>query len=179
MERQHRTRRGVLLLAILSLTVSGTRGVAIQESFYDVLPVFEKRLSQAVVSWKNGNHSRARDGFYQARDLLSEHMPTPMDAYGWNWSRSLKTYAIVLARLVELESIKRKDAGQQMRRMRDQAMEWADVLQQQAMEWRVIKVSGGAEARTRQIWINRYVQAIRRVRFVCEDKESYPSSHKP
>ena len=158
----------VVVFCLVSMDVSGN---GVQQSFYDVLPTFKRRMSQAVVCWKNGNYSRARDTFYSARELISEHMPTPMDTYGWNWSRSLKTYTIVLARLVELEVIADQNNDSMMVRMNDQVMEWADVLHQQAMEWKAVRVKNDVEEETRSIWLSRYIQAIRRVRIVCTKKE--------
>jgi hypothetical protein len=141
-----------------------------QDTFYSILPEFESKMAQAAISWKKGNYSRALDGFLLARDLISLHMPTPIDAYGWNWSRSLKTYTIVLARLVELDLIVKSGKTELLEETRHQAVEWGDVLQVQAMDWRKVESQNEEEKTIRNRWIGRYVQAIRQVRTVCAAK---------
>jgi hypothetical protein len=124
---------------------------------------FEIRLNAAAESWKNGESSMALDGFNQAREWISRAPIQYSDAFAWSGCRTLMTYSIVLARLVETEAEQRKGsnlAGQ----IKSQAKQWAEILSKQSEAWSKIDPMTTQQAELRIRWTKRFLSVINKTR---------------
>ena len=140
-----------------------------EDSFYNVVSNYEEKMDLAAKSWLNKNYSRALDGFYAARELLSKNMPTPLDPYGWGWCRSMKTYTVVLARMVEVDLYRSKGEVDLVSQIAVQALEWARVLKEQASAWLRFKAQSPEEILIRNRWLKRFRTAILQAQKVSRD----------
>lgn len=140
-----------------------SNGIA-QEEFIRVTREFEFKMNKAAENWLNQNYGRALDGFYDARDFLTSNMPVPSENYAWEWCRALKTYVIVLARLVEYDMYKSQNQEALSSRVMKQAVEWAQILELQAKDWIALKTNDPILTANREKWIKRFYAAIQRVK---------------
>ncbi|MFH1943376.1 MAG: hypothetical protein ABIL68_14840 [bacterium] len=143
--------------------------LAQEVSFYGIVPQYEQKMNDAARSWMNKNYSRALDGFFSAKALLTKHMPTPLDPYGWHWCQAMQTYTVVLERMVEVDMYRIEGKEDFVRKMAEQAMEWAETLKKQAGAWMKVQVQDPTESTLRKQWIQRFLKAVNQAKKVARD----------
>jgi len=149
------------LFLLIFFLVLGEPSVAQQESFNRVVFQYEEKMQQAATSWVKKNHTRALDGFYAAREWLSENMPSAMNDYEWAGWQAMKTYSVVLARFVEGDLYRREGRFDMVDRVSEQALEWAENLKEQADAWSKVRARTPTEESMREKWVGRFRSAIR------------------
>jgi hypothetical protein len=127
-------------------------------SQYDII------VQNAARSWLSKNHVRALDGFYLAGEFITDHMPSPGDSFAWEGCRVLKTYSIVMARLVEIDMVQISKKKQEAVRLSVQAREWALILDDLSDIWEKNKTEHSEERNLRKRWLKRIRAAIEQVK---------------
>jgi hypothetical protein len=135
-----------------------------QNSGFDSLAsAFEARLNAAAENWQTNQAIRALDGFKEAREWISR-APIPYgDAFAWSGCRALMTYSIVLSRLVEAET-ERKKKSALAHQIESQAKQWAEILYKQIEAWSKIKPITAEQSALRLRWIKRFQAVISKTR---------------
>jgi len=115
-------------------------------------------------SWVQKDYAKALDGLNSARSLLSYNMPFPTDIYAWRMVRALKTYTLVMTRLIEVDLyIQRKDS-ERVIQLSTQAQEWANTLNEQGEDWNRVFTQNQDEIFLRVEWLDRFNKSIDRAR---------------
>jgi len=148
-------------LLLIFFLVLWEPSVAQEDSFDRMVFQYEEKMQQAATSWVKKNHTRALDGFYAAREWLSEKMPSAMNDYEWSGWQAMKTYSVVLARLVEGDLYHREGRFNMVDRVSEQALEWAEILKEQTDAWSKVRVRTPTEESIRKKWVGRFRSAIR------------------
>ena len=129
---------------------------------------YESVMNGVAACWANNDFAKALDGLSSARKILSFNMPLPTEIFAWRMYRTLKTYTIVLTRLVELEvAIQSKDLPK-VKRLTLQVEDWAEVLEDQARDWRKIEIQNRGMITFRERWLVRFKEALDRVRHITQ-----------
>jgi hypothetical protein len=151
--------------------VSPAEGGYAQETPYvpdEWISQYESVMNGVAASWANNDFAKALDGLSSARTVLSFNMPLPTEIFVWRMYRTLKTYTIVLTRLVELEvAIQSKDLPK-VKRLILQVEDWAEVLEDQARDWRRIEIQNRGMIAFRERWLVRFKEALDRVRHITQ-----------
>jgi hypothetical protein len=121
---------------------------------------FEETMNRAAKNWLNQDHAAALDDLNSARELFSGKMPLPKDAYSWNAYSSLKIYAVLLSKLVEIDYYQIKRQTEFAEKTKQQAKDWAMVLRKQGTKWRGIRSPSQEEEVFRKKWIKRFYTVI-------------------
>ena len=124
-------------------------------------------------SWVQKDYAKALDGLTSARSLLSYNMPFPTDIYAWRMYRALKTYTLVITRLIEVDLyIERKDM-QRVIQLATQAQEWADALDGQGQDWERVVTQNHDEIYLRAEWLDRFEKSIDRTQKLWNRIQQY------
>ena len=130
------------------------------------LDQYQAVMDGAAKSWVQRDYAKALDGLSSARSLLSYNMPLPTEIFQWRMYRTLKTYALLLTRLVELDMYITKKDAQKVFNLAAQAQEWADNLDNQKRDWQRAKARSDDELLLRKTWVERFESAIDRARLM-------------
>ena len=143
-------------------------GFAQNTHFVQVVSRYAERMQQAARSWLNKNYARALDGFYSARELLSENMPSPTDSYAWNGCCALKTYAVVLARMVEIDLYLSQGQTELAESVVEQVEEWTEILEEQMNGWSKVEGLSSLEEALRSHWMEHFERVILQAKQVSD-----------
>ena len=113
-----------------------------------------------VIAVRPEKFGRALDELYAARDLLTDHTPSPAETYDWSWCKALKMYCIGLARLVERDWYASQKQSDLQAQVSSQAIEWAGVLTSQAQDWYAVECADEIRRQSRDQWLRRFQAAI-------------------
>lgn len=138
--------------------------IAVPKEFVDLIKIYEKSMQRSAHQWIEKNYAKALDGLYRTSDYLSKHMPPPEQRYNWSGCIALKTYTIVIARLVEEDMYLLQNQEKMVSLTRMQAKKWADLLDVQSKAWNNVNTSTVPEDSLRKIWINRFNTVIKQTR---------------
>ena len=133
-----------------------------QMSIHEMLSLYQKTMDQSAEQWLQKKYAKAKDGFYQAEDMLSDNMPSPSNSYEWTGCCALKTYTLLLVRMVEVDQHCKEDQSKLCNELVKQAMRWSDVLIDQTRAWNQIEPSRPDELPSRLEWMKRFQSAILR-----------------
>jgi hypothetical protein len=153
-----------ILLKFLSALLFVYSGLHAQEPIQKWIPAYEKEMVEAVKSWTNKQYGSALDHMRSARELIAQNIPSPSDSYYWHASCSMKTYALLLIRLVELDIDEQEGKTESTHRTVRQVLEWGEKLKEQARDWASIKVESPSAQQLRETWLRRYLGALNRVK---------------
>ena len=81
----------------------------------------------------------------------------------------MKTYTVVLARMVEVDLYQSKGEDNLVIQIAEQALEWARVLKEQASAWLRFKAQSPEEISLRSRWLKRFRTAILRAQKVSRE----------
>ena len=134
---------------------------------------FKAVMDGVAKSWVQKDYAKALDGLTSARSLLSYNMPFPTDIYAWRMYRALKTYTLVMTRLIEVDLyIERKDM-QRVIQLATQAQEWADALKDQGEDWNRVFTQNQDEIFLRTEWLDRFEKSIDRTQKLWNRIQQY------
>ncbi|MCJ7813348.1 hypothetical protein MUP95_08555 [bacterium] len=133
-----------------------------QNDFYEVLSLYEKRMNQSAENWLQEEYGKALDSFHSATDLLSANMPSPSNMYFWSEFCALKTYTLLLTRMVEVDQHCSEGQSELCKEVIEQALSWSDILKEQTGIWIQIDTSRSDDFFSRLLWIKRFESAIYR-----------------
>ncbi len=128
----------------------------------ETLSLYEKKMNQSAKQWLEKDYAKAKDGFNQAQNILSDNMPLPSDSYVWAGFCALKTYTLLLIRMVDVDQNCGENPSELCQELIGQAIHWSDVLIDQARTWNQTKPSRPDEVSSRTRWLKRFQSAILR-----------------
>jgi len=143
-----------------------------QNSFEKIVSSYQKKMDEAARSWLKKDYARALDSFYSADQLLSENMVSPSETYAWNGLRTLKTYTLVLIRLIQIDLYRSQDQNNLLASIVKQASDWAALLREEANVWGRVKIADPHAVILRMHWMKRCEAAVRRVQKVSREFKS-------
>ena len=133
-----------------------------QMSIHEMLSLYQKTMDQSAEQWLEKKYAKAKDGLYRAEDMISDNMPSPSNSYEWTGCCALKTYTLLLVRMVEVDQHCKEDQSKLCKELMRQAMHWSDVLIDQARTWYQTKPSRPDVLSSRTQWLKRFQSAILR-----------------
>jgi hypothetical protein len=147
----------VLCLVLLTADVVSSNPKSVQAVRFETLEKeFESRMQRAAECWLKKQYSKALDQFYSGRDDLSENMPAPSNKFEWSACLALKTYAVLLARMVEADLLKSQRLDDMIPSVGRQIEDWKKILRDQSDEWTRLNSAAPWEEAVRSKWIRRF-----------------------
>ncbi|MBN2029174.1 hypothetical protein JW824_02920 [bacterium] len=128
----------------------------------EALSLYEGKMNQSAKQWLDKDFAKAKDGFNQAQDILSDNMPPPSDSYMWAGFCALKTYTLLLIRMVEVDQHCGENQSELCKELVSQAIHWSYVLIDQARTWNQTQPSRPDGLPSRTQWLKRFQSAILR-----------------
>ena len=157
-------RSRVQITSLIILFLFGVISASAQvKPFHEWVSDYEKEMVRAVGLWKKNEYGSAMDRLRSARDIVSENIPKPTDYFKWYASVSMKTYALVLIRMIEIEVVKKEEMSGGAEERITQMVEWGEKLKDQARAWSLVEDVSPADSAMRETWIRRYVAVLKRV----------------
>jgi len=153
-------KRCVLFYFVFSFLV-WSKGFTQESNFSKVVSQYETVMQSAARNWVKKKYTRALDDFFLAREVISKNMPNPSESFAWHGSCALKTYTVVMARMVEIDIYRAERDEETVRKITQQAHTWAEILNEQANVWEKVKSQNAAETSLRTRWLSRFQKAIR------------------
>ncbi len=149
----------IILGMLLAPAVSRAGGEPAWDELYPLLEKYEAGMQQAAQDWLAQKYLAAIDGFNLSRKLLDDNLPPPSERFAWECFSTLKSYSLMLMRLVQADYFRAK--GEEARRTQTlrQARQWAGNLQQDAETWKKAVCRDPRESRLRQKWLTRAERA--------------------
>lgn len=163
-----RATRLKILLLLAIYVAPGIRVQAQEDIFNRTVSQYEGKMDDAAKSWLNKDYGRALDSFYSANAFLSKNKPLPSDVYAWTGCRALKTYAVVLARMVEFDLYLNQDQNELVDEVAKQVMNWSEILKEQVYQWAQVETHSEADSLLRIRWTKRFHSAILRARKISK-----------
>lgn len=148
-----------VLIGVGSVSVYAQTEMDIREMLFR----YQKKMDESAELWLQKKYAKAKDGFHQAEDILLDHMPPPSQAYVWSGWCALKTYTLLLVRLVEVDQYCGDAPSKLCEELTGQAIHWSDVLIDQTRAWNEVEPSQPDELPSRLQWMKRFQSAILRV----------------
>ncbi len=126
----------------------------------DWISEYEVVLKEAAKGWRNKDYARALDGFSSAQTILKNHMPSPTEVFEWKMCLALRTYTLLLTRLVEIDIYSDEKNTARVAELVNQARDWAVILKKQSKEWTTVKVEDPDRSSFRKRWLDRFSKAV-------------------
>ncbi len=161
-----------VVLCVSLLWLNGEKALGQQDSFEKIVSSYQEKMQEAARSWLKKHYAIALDGFYSADQLLSKNMVSPSETYTWNGLRTLKTYTLVLIRLVQIDLYRSQDQNKLLASIVKQASDWAELLKEEVDAWRKVKITDPDAVVLRMRWMRRCQAAIRRTQKISQEFES-------
>ena len=130
------------------------------DSFVLLLRDFENAMNHGAKSYMKENYTRALDYFHLARGNISKNMPSPSEKFQWYCCVALKSYAMLLARMAEIDLYKQRNDSVMIYRVKEQAIEWGKTLEVQYKQWNDLETNRLEEIALRKRWIRLFRGAI-------------------
>jgi hypothetical protein len=147
----------VFWLILLATEVAFSSPKSIQTIRFETLEKeFESIMQRAAECWLKKQYSKALDQFYSGRDNLSGSMPDPSNKYAWSACLAFKTYAVLLARMVEADLLKSQRLDDMIPSVVRQIDDWKKILRDQGDEWTRLNSASPWEESVRSKWIRRF-----------------------
>jgi hypothetical protein len=159
--------RTITTLFLLVLFV--WQGCQAQTDIKPIVEAFEVRMQKAARLWLDGKYFEAIDGFNSAKEWIDERLPSPSNPYPWLCATTLKTYALLMIRLVQSAYYKSENRMVQYRESVKQAENWSTRLKRQIEMWEVVQPANSEEYTLREAWKKRIQLAIRRTEKMAAD----------
>jgi hypothetical protein len=160
-----------IVLSVGPLFLSFSQTLSLQEW----VSIYEHEMEQGVLLWKNKQYGGALDRLHTAQTVITENMPLPAEHFKWYAGLSMKTYVLVLIRMIELEMKEKEENPEAVRNRTIQICEWGEKLQDQAKSWRLVENVSPPDSVLRETWIRRYLAALKRVKTLSQRlTEKYP-----
>lgn len=149
-------------MLIFSLCIGGYTFA--QSPFDQVILKYEEGMQKAAKLWMNKSFAMALDEFQENHDVLADNMPEPTDRYRWGAFLALKTYTIMLSRMVEAEMYSYEGQSDLLEPVVGQTHTWSSLLVEQATTWKKIEVELPDQRIFRNRWLKRFARAIQKAR---------------
>ena len=156
--------RPIYILIQTTLLFISLNHHAQERSVEDWMSAYEREMGGAVQSWKDGQFGSALDRMRTARDLIGKNIPQPSDEFRWHASRSIKTYTLLLIRLVEFEMSEKDKKSESAQQSVRQIYKWGEKLIEQAKVWGSVEAESDENEQLRKNWFRRYRTALDRVK---------------
>lgn len=154
----------IQIYSIIILLLFGTLPVLTQQKpFLEWVSSYEQEMVHGVGLWKKGEYGSALDRLRAARDIVTANIPKPTEYYKWYAGLSMKTYALVLIRMIEMEVEEQEGKSEAVLNRTTQIYEWGEKLKEQAKAWILVEDVSPPDSLLRETWIRRYLAVLKRV----------------